>query len=241
MMSTEPEISPNLQETMPKPSETSTSTAWGFQPPPSYTSLGYQAQSGLPPPIISPGIFASNQLDQGNIQILNSNPAMPATKFTEEAKSLGAIQIIIGLMHMSFGVVLGLVCFTYRDVFGFTSIAFLSGYPFWGGLFFIITGALTICASKDLSSCLVKSSLGMNIFSAILSFTGVILLLVDESINGYFSQDYWAVLSGKGISAVLIIFSLLDFCVAFTTAYLANQAAANIQRVSRASPLSNNL
>ncbi|EPY74099.1 hypothetical protein CB1_002300021 [Camelus ferus] len=73
----------------------------------------------------------------------------------------------------------------------------------------------------------IKSSLGMNIVSSVFVFIGVILLLVDVSINGQPNQDYWAVLAGKGISAMLIIFSILEFCLTCTTAYYASQAIIN--------------
>ncbi|PNJ22193.1 membrane-spanning 4-domains subfamily A member 12 isoform X2 [Pongo pygmaeus] len=89
---------------------------------------------------------------------------------------------------------------------------------------FIISGSLSVSASKELSRCLVKGSLGMNIVSSILAFIGVILLLVDMCINGVANQDYRAVLSGKGISAMLTIFSLLEFFIACATAHFANQA-----------------
>ncbi|KAB1272678.1 Membrane-spanning 4-domains subfamily A member 12 [Camelus dromedarius] len=130
-------------------------------------------------------------------------------------------------MHIGFGIILGLMNVTYRNVLGFASLSFISGYPFWGGLSFIITGALCISACKQLSPSLIKSSLGMNIVSSVFVFIGVILLLVDVSINGQPNQDYWAVLAGKGISAMLIIFSILEFCLTCTTAYYASQAIIN--------------
>ncbi|XP_010383275.2 membrane-spanning 4-domains subfamily A member 12 isoform X2 [Rhinopithecus roxellana] len=93
---------------------------------------------------------------------------------------------------------------------------------------FIISGSLTVSVSKKLSSCLVKGSLGMNIVSSIFAFLGVILLVVDTCIHGLYPPDYWAILSGKGISAMLIIFSLLEVCTACATAYFANQANTTI-------------
>ncbi|XP_074192542.1 membrane-spanning 4-domains subfamily A member 12 isoform X2 [Rhinolophus sinicus] len=92
---------------------------------------------------------------------------------------------------------------------------------------FIITGALSISASMKFSLCMIKGSLGMNIVSAIFSFLGMILFLVDVSINGQPNQDYWAIISGKGISAMLIIFSLAEFCITCTTAHFASQLVSN--------------
>lgn len=41
---------------------------------------------------------------------------------------------MIGLMHIGFGIILGLMNVIYRQVWGFASFAFISGYPFWGGI-----------------------------------------------------------------------------------------------------------
>ncbi|XP_011887371.1 PREDICTED: membrane-spanning 4-domains subfamily A member 12 isoform X4 [Cercocebus atys] len=85
---------------------------------------------------------------------------------------------------------------------------------------FIISGSLSVSASKELSPCLVKGSLGMNIVSSIFAFIGVILLVVDMCIHGPYQRVY----SRQGISAMLMIFSLLEVCTACVTAYFANQA-----------------
>lgn len=45
-----------------------------------------------------------------------------------------AIQIMIGLMHIGFGTILGFMYTIYGSVWGFASLALISGYPFWGGI-----------------------------------------------------------------------------------------------------------
>nr|XP_035118720.2 membrane-spanning 4-domains subfamily A member 12 [Callithrix jacchus] len=143
---------------------------------------------------------------------------------------------MIGLMHLGFGIILGLICFLYEHNLSFLSFAFIGGYPFWGGLSFIISGSLSILAPKELSPFLLRSSLGMNIVSSIFAFIGMILLLVDMCINGEFYQDYWAVLSGKGISAMLMIFSLLEFFTACVTAHFAYQTITSTNMSVLAAP-----
>jgi hypothetical protein len=38
-------------------------------------------------------------------------------------------------MHIGFGVVLGLLSTSYNMTWAFSSVAFIGGYPFWGGVF----------------------------------------------------------------------------------------------------------
>uniref|UniRef100_F6UJ77 Membrane spanning 4-domains A12 n=1 Tax=Monodelphis domestica TaxID=13616 RepID=F6UJ77_MONDO len=60
----------------------------------------------------------------------------------------------------------------------------------------------------------VKSTLGMNIASAICALVGIILLLIDMILNGgIINQNYWAKVSGQGISAMLVVFSLLELSI----------------------------
>ncbi|XP_047547633.1 membrane-spanning 4-domains subfamily A member 12-like [Lutra lutra] len=229
-MSSQATTQPRIYETVLNPYPPNSIMVPGFQQPVGFTHLGNQAQSGQPPFLGSPGIITNSHQGQGNTEVVNPAMGTAITNFREEAKVLGAIQIMIGLMHIGFGTILGFMYTTYGSVFGFASLAVISGYPFWGGISFITTGTLSILASKKLSPSLIKSSLGMNIVSTIFAFIGVILLLVDVSINGQPNQDYWAVLSGKGITAMLIIFSLLEFYTNSTTAYFSKRAITKINR-----------
>lgn len=153
----------------------------------------------------------------------NGNTDTAAEKFMEDAETLGGIQIIIGCMHIGFGTILGLMNDVSRHIGGFASTTFIGGYPFWGGVFFIISGSLSVSATKEFCPALIRSVLVMNIVSSFSSLVGVSLLLLDMIINGEFDQESWAVVSGIGISAMLLIFSLLEFCIACTTVYFARK------------------
>ncbi|XP_012499301.1 PREDICTED: membrane-spanning 4-domains subfamily A member 12 [Propithecus coquereli] len=231
-MSSKPTSHPGVHETTPNPYPASSFVAPRFQQPQPLGSIdqGNQAQSGQPPLITSPGAFAGSQLGQGNTQMTNPSMGTVATNFMEEAKTLGAIQIVIGLMQIGFGIILGLLSATDGQYWGFGSTTFIGGYPFWGGLCFIVSGSLSVSATKEFSSCLIKSSLGMNIVSCIFALVGIILLLVDMCINSVIYQTYWTVVSGKGISAMLMIFSLLEFCIACATAHFAQQIISSTSR-----------
>ncbi|XP_019511506.1 PREDICTED: membrane-spanning 4-domains subfamily A member 12-like [Hipposideros armiger] len=90
----------------------------------------------------------------------------------------------------------------------------------------MITPAVGIATSdfkEEAKTLGMKGSKGMNIVSAIFSFIGIILFLVDLSLNGHPNQDYWALIAGRGISAMLMIFSLVEFCITCTTAHFASQ------------------
>ncbi|XP_066216496.1 membrane-spanning 4-domains subfamily A member 8-like [Saccopteryx leptura] len=178
------------------------------QPVPDY-NLRFNGQVGQPP-VYSP----------------------PAQRTLTEGKVLGAIQIILGLIHISLGGVLATVVAAgpYPGVSAgpYTAVSFYGGYPFWGGIMFIISGCLSVSAEQQPnSSCLLQSSVGMNIFSAICSLVGIAVLITDLCINSpYYHFDdyfYWVRSPGLAASAVLLVFSLLQFCITCTSAHFGCQ------------------
>nr|XP_006111810.1 membrane-spanning 4-domains subfamily A member 12-like [Pelodiscus sinensis] len=120
-------------------------------------------------------------------------------------------------MHIGFSAVCAIFIGYYIP------ISFIGGYPFWGGFSFIISGSLSVAAEKHHKSCLVKGSLGMNITSAIFSAIGIILLLTELIINASFERHSW--LGGaKGITAMLFLLTVLEFCIAVSTSHFASEA-----------------
>lgn len=213
---------PGMRGTIPNPYPPTSSTALHPQQPLGVLNVRNQVQTGQVSFITSPGIFPNNQLGQ-NVPTVNPAPRAATSNFKDAAIALGGVQITIGLMHIGFGIVLGLLSTSYKMKWAFISVAFIGGYPFWGGVFFIASGALSISAFKKSSHCLVKRTFIINIFGIIFAFVGVVLFLCDLNINGYYYQDYWMVLSGRGIAGVLAIFSLLEFSIAWAMAYFAHQ------------------
>ncbi|XP_074985109.1 membrane-spanning 4-domains subfamily A member 15-like isoform X1 [Caretta caretta] len=136
-----------------------------------------------------------------------------------QPKTLGAIQILIGLMHIGFGGVAAV--FVGYNVY--ISISVIGGYPFWGGLFFVISGSLSVAAETHRNTCLVRGSLGMNITSAIFSAIGIILFLTELIINvSDYSRNYED--AAKGITVMLFLMTILEFSVAVSTSYFSCQA-----------------
>ncbi|XP_063049168.1 membrane-spanning 4-domains subfamily A member 15-like [Engraulis encrasicolus] len=96
-------------------------------------------------------------------------PALPSSRLQTFLKGeppiLGAIQIMIGIFILLFGII---------GIFD-PAMSFISSHIF-GGAIYLTAGSLTVRAYKRLSTCMVKASLGMNIVSAIMAGQASILL-----------------------------------------------------------------
>nr|XP_028561490.1 membrane-spanning 4-domains subfamily A member 12-like [Podarcis muralis] len=130
---------------------------------------------------------------------------------------------MIGLVHIGFGAV-SLVLLPNH-----TAFAALGGYPFWAGLFFIVSGSLAVSAEKHLNTSLVKCSVGMNITSSIMALVGIVLYLTELSLNsafkncGHLNQDKYSCERsyqiGTGLGILLFLFTSLEFCIAVSTTH----------------------
>ncbi|XP_016055915.1 PREDICTED: membrane-spanning 4-domains subfamily A member 8-like [Miniopterus natalensis] len=165
-------------------------------------------------------------LSQPQVHLIPGNPhrleppvcTQPDQRSLKEGKVLGAIQILIGLIHIGLGSIMGTILLGV-----YTPVSLYGGYPFWAGVWFIISGSLTVASEKQPnSSCLLNGSLGLNIISIICSMVGIMLFITDMSVNSlYMHSDYypyWGVAPGLATSAVLLVFSLLEFGIASTAA-----------------------
>ncbi|XP_047549895.1 membrane-spanning 4-domains subfamily A member 8-like isoform X2 [Lutra lutra] len=152
--------------------------------------------------------------NQPQVHLLPVNPPglklpgseQPVQRAFKEAKTLGAAQILIGLIHIGLGSVMVTVVSG-----GYTAISLFGGFPFWGGIW-------------------LNGSLGLNIISAICSVVGIILFITDLSlIPSYnYSVSYphnytWGVSPGVAISSVLLIFCLLEFCITCVSSHFGCQ------------------
>ncbi|XP_075461185.1 membrane-spanning 4-domains subfamily A member 4A-like isoform X2 [Ascaphus truei] len=148
-----------------------------------------------------------------------------------EPEVLGVTQIFSGIVEIAFGVVLTLAC---RESCHHLHALTVPGIPLWSGIAYIISGAISLAASIKPTLGKMRWSLGMNIFSAILAATGIViyaLLLVftsyyfspDDSYCSYYktSQTCAGTFSPKvvllGIVVILFVFTILEFCISLST------------------------
>ncbi|NP_001082925.1 membrane-spanning 4-domains, subfamily A, member 17A.17 isoform X1 [Danio rerio] len=137
-----------------------------------------------------------------------------------QPKALGTVQIMIGLFTLLLGI---------ASTIDAASIFVFSGAPYWGSVLYITAGSLAIDAENKRNSptnlCLVKGSLGMNIFSAIVAGTAIVIISMDMltgQFYGYCSDYYCAEMELKyttlftGINVVLLLFTILQFFISIS-------------------------
>ncbi|XP_032076901.1 membrane-spanning 4-domains subfamily A member 15-like [Thamnophis elegans] len=174
---------------------------------------------------------ATPYLHYGAQQIPTSSPQQvpqkgPLERFLKaEPKVLGAVQILIGVIHICFGAAL---VSSISSLHFSTHMFVVGGYPFWGGIFFISSGSLCVSAANRPIRGLVKSSVGMNITSAIISLLGIIQYLSNLIMYSYICRNNYPCSVGYGLSSVFFLFNLLEFCITVPLAHFGCQAACCI-------------
>ncbi|XP_075403677.1 membrane-spanning 4-domains subfamily A member 18 [Tenrec ecaudatus] len=192
-----------------------------------------------PPNFIPPPTGASNPF-QWNMSFGSFSTFDPKEFINEEVRTLGAIQILIGLMHIFWGI--NPLLYPKGQE---TWVTGPSGYLFWGGLSFIISGSLSVHAAKDPSPCMVNGSVGMNIVSAIFSLCGIFILITEMALTPMVSfQSAWIYL--VVYSGSLLPFALLEFCLTCVVSHFGCQATCwnrstnmtSISTLFKANPIS---
>uniref|UniRef100_A0ACB8FS19 Uncharacterized protein n=2 Tax=Sphaerodactylus townsendi TaxID=933632 RepID=A0ACB8FS19_9SAUR len=145
--------------------------------------------------------------------------------------ALGITQILIGILEISFGLMLVIVesSPTFRDVEGHILI------PYWMAILYIISGSLSVASAKDPKVPLVKGMLGMNVVSSMGAGTAIVLLCISLSHPRFYygchsynhrdvppdiCQEYVTVPQNLmyAISAFLLAITVLEFLISITSA-----------------------
>ncbi|XP_035120252.3 membrane-spanning 4-domains subfamily A member 18 [Callithrix jacchus] len=179
-------------------------------------TTNFQTRPGNPqnPLNANPGLTPTSNSFQWNMSFSSFTAFDPKKFINEEVRTLGAIQILIGLTHI-FSAIHPVL---YRcTLLPYCSTTGISGYPVWGGLFYITSGSLSVWASKDPSPCVVDTSVGLNVISALSSLVGIVILFVD------LCTDYKLV-DIKTICGGLLPFALLEFILTCVVSYFGCQA-----------------
>ncbi|CAH2321762.1 membrane-spanning 4-domains subfamily A member 4A-like [Pelobates cultripes] len=153
--------------------------------------------------IVQPVSVAPANIQQ-SYQVLNKG----------QPKALGATQLVLAFLQIAMGTVL---FFTTPYNLPVSSSV---GIHFWGAVFYIISGSLSVAVENKPSHSLIQGFLAMNIISSLVSFISVCLFISDACIyyycyGSYEKCDYENVLYSNKIAVLsfLIIASLLQFCV----------------------------
>ncbi|MED6294683.1 hypothetical protein CHARACLAT_023640 [Characodon lateralis] len=164
---------------------------------------------------------------------------------------LGALQIMIGLLHIGLGINLLVVYYSYWFTIRYT------GFPFWLGALFIVFGIISILSEKYPSPCLVIINVILNLAGVAFAITAIVLYSIYvANIRVWYSCEqthYWGYttpsptsdmqyiencLRGKtlivmllrSITGVLIVISAVELCAVISSAVLGIQALRSINK-----------
>ncbi|XP_032007718.1 membrane-spanning 4-domains subfamily A member 18 [Hylobates moloch] len=155
------------------------------------------------------GLTHTSNSSQWNTSFASFTSFNPKKFINEEVRTLGAIQILIGLTHMFSAI--------NPVLYHYSSVTWLSGYPLWGGLSYIVSGSLSVWAAKDPSPCVVNSSISLNIISALFAFAGIFVIITDLIL-------YYVTTYTKAVSGSLLPFAFLEVILTCVVSHFGCQA-----------------
>ncbi|XP_067864836.1 membrane-spanning 4-domains subfamily A member 4D-like [Heterodontus francisci] len=129
-----------------------------------------------------------------------------------ELKALGVTQIMVGIVHFTFGIPL------FLSLLSTTAII---GTPWWGGLLFIISGSMSVATERRPHRCLVAGCLAMNIVSSVSAAIAGFLYFADlflESCSHLHLclelRDMFDI--STSLKVILLMFDVLELVLALT-------------------------
>ncbi|XP_051002121.1 membrane-spanning 4-domains subfamily A member 4A-like [Acomys russatus] len=178
---------------------------------------------GIEQPALEAG-YGTQQLGQPLYVNSHSWKRMTEKFLKGEPKVLGVVQLMIAFMNITIGIIMISVTVPFG---GIPPVSVYIGYPIWGSLMFIISGSFSIAAAKRTTKGLVRSSLGLNITSAVSAFSGMIISSLSPGIYSFhlYSCTYRSSSESSsdscfmanyilmGLDVAVVIFSVLGFCI----------------------------
>ncbi|XP_047630254.1 membrane-spanning 4-domains subfamily A member 12-like [Phacochoerus africanus] len=131
----------------------------------------------------------------------------------KEARALGAVQIILALIHCALGILCDRLFLKEENIqnTGFIPVLVILGYIFWSSLFFIISGSVTMGAQKKPIRYKLISAIVMNILSACFSAIGALILLIACFTYSSEKDEYvWSHLAGSMILQYLLFSAITE-------------------------------
>ncbi|XP_034729379.1 transmembrane protein 176B-like isoform X2 [Etheostoma cragini] len=171
---------------------------------------------------------------------------------------LGALHIMVGLLHIGLGTILFCIDRDY-----FWSLISSTGFPFWLGGLFILFGTIGILSEKYPSPCLVIINVILNLAGVAFAITGIVLYSIDmASIYTWWmcrnnGDDYYSsyrrqtttpspgqdimkekclevkeltLMLLRSLGAVLIVLSTLELCLTISSAVMSIKALKRSQK-----------
>ncbi|XP_063292961.1 membrane-spanning 4-domains subfamily A member 4A-like [Pelobates fuscus] len=157
--------------------------------------------------------------------IYNMTPKHLIKFYKGKPKALGVTQILLGALHIIFGLVFR-IHFPYTRPYN--SIMFFTGLPFWSGVMYIISGSISVSAAVKPTLGKVKSNLVLNIISSVVAAIAIILLWITLSLDWYegpytCSDDSASHLCdvemrvNMGMVIIIFIMTVTEFCITIST------------------------
>ncbi|XP_059404950.1 membrane-spanning 4-domains subfamily A member 12-like [Carassius carassius] len=169
---------------------------------------------------VNPQVKQNNVIcdDEQQARVAYHNTALKGF-FKAHPKTLGTLQIIIGVAIFLFGIVITIITFEMP-------VVIFSGITYWGSLIYISAGSLSVAAQNKLNLCVVKASLGMNVISSITAAIAITLMSMDILIISTLyrspNKNFNMVIIG-----MLLVLSILQLIISIFISGFACKATCN--------------
>ncbi|XP_043096006.1 membrane-spanning 4-domains subfamily A member 8-like [Puntigrus tetrazona] len=140
--------------------------------------------------------------------------------FKAQPKALGTVQIMNGAMVFILGFILT------SSVYSYSAILDYSGINYWGALIYVSAGSLSVTAQNKYP-CLVKASLGLNLFSAITAGMAIVLMGVQIALLSLDLPSLYDEYFILRVTGILLVFTILQFIISICISAFVCEAVCN--------------